>query len=63
MTWFGKYFIYQCQSFFLADGATVDLEDKEGRTPLHWSAVGGRTDICGMLLDHGLDISKRDKLG
>ena len=28
-----------------SDGATVDLEGKEGRTPLHWAAVCGRTVI------------------
>ena len=48
---------------FFIDGAVVDLEDKEGRTPLHWAAVGGRTEICAMLISHGSDVSKRDKLG
>ena len=46
-----------------SDGAAVDLEDKEGRTPLHWAAVGGITDICAMLISNGLDVAKRDKLG
>ena len=45
------------------DGAATDLEDKKGRTPLHWAAVGGITDICAMLISKGVDISKRDKLG
>ena len=45
------------------DGAATDLEDKEGRTPLHWAAVGGITDICTMLISNGVDVSKRDKLG
>ena len=48
---------------FVADVATVDLEDQDGRTLLHWAALGGHAPICLALLEEGLAVDKKDHLG
>ena len=35
----------------------------EQRTVLHWAAVGMRPEICGLLIDAGADVRKRDGAG
>eukprot|EP00756_Hemistasia_phaeocysticola_P051139 Hpha_TRINITY_DN26321_c0_g1::TRINITY_DN26321_c0_g1_i1::g.9421::m.9421 len=45
-------------------GATVDVRDVAGRTPLHCAALkGGGLDVVGVLLDSGADPLARDHLG
>jgi hypothetical protein len=38
-------------------------ETIQGRTPLLWAAVSGRTDLVKLLLDHGADVNVRESLG
>lgn len=45
----------------LEQGAAVDRPNEQGLTPLHWSALNGRTDLAELLLDHGADINAREK--
>lgn len=44
----------------LKKGANVDQENEQGLTPLHWSALNGRTDMAELLLDHGAAINPRE---
>merc|ERR1712080_98317 len=30
----------------------VDARDGEGRTTLHWAALGGHVEVCRMILQH-----------
>ena len=48
---------------FLVDGATVNLEDQDGRTLLHWAALGGHAPICLSLIEQGLAVDSKDYLG
>ena len=52
---------------FIADGATVNLEDQDGRTLLHWAALGGHAPICLALIEQGLAeglaVDSKDHLG
>jgi len=48
---------------FVADGATVNLEDQDGRTLLHWAALGGHAPICLALIEQGLAVDSKDSLG
>jgi len=43
--------------------ANVKIQDKEGRTALHWAAEGGKVDIVQLLLAKGADINIKDKNG
>jgi ankyrin repeat protein len=47
----------------LASGADVNIRSVNGFTPLHWSAVYGRTDIVGELLSSGADVNAKDSDG
>lgn len=44
----------------LDQGANVDHENEQGLTPLHWSALNGRTDLAELLIDHGAAINQRE---
>lgn len=44
----------------LRQGANADHENEQGLTPLHWSALNGRTDLAEILLEHGADINQRE---
>ena len=50
----------------LARGASVNLTDEEGRTALHWAALGKlktNNDCLQLLINHGADLAIRDKNG
>ena len=48
---------------FVVDGATVNLEDQDGRTLLHWAALGGHAPICVVLIEQGVPPDTKDHLG
>jgi hypothetical protein len=43
--------------------ATVDSQDKQGRTPFIWAAMGGRSDMIRRLLDAGANIDAENEGG
>ena len=57
--------IIQCFLCFCCcpiDGAIVDFEDQNGRSPLHWAARGGHSLICQILIKSGVPPDKKDCL-
>lgn len=43
--------------------ANINLQAKDGRTPLHMTAINGRFTRAQMLLDHGALVDVGDKEG
>ena len=50
-------------SYLLQHGLEVDLQDKNGETPLHAAAAYGTDDFIDVLLYHNADIGMRDLSG
>ena len=48
-------------SVLLSHGASVDVRNKEGDTPLHWASKVGNAEKCQLLIDHGADPNARSK--
>ncbi|KAK3303773.1 ankyrin repeat-containing domain protein [Chaetomium strumarium] len=46
-----------CTKVLLRYGAAVDARDGYGRTPLHWAAESGHTDVARLLVEAGADVS------
>jgi ankyrin repeat protein len=44
----------------LAAATPPDLRDKDGRTPLHWAAEGGHTEVIRVLLDAGAEVDAQE---
>jgi ankyrin repeat protein len=44
-------------------GACIDVEDGEGKTPLHCAGSVGCADTSLAMIDRGADISAKDKYG
>jgi ankyrin repeat protein len=49
--------------FLLAEGATVDAQNKRGETPLHMAADAADTEMLRLLLAKGVDTGVKDKSG
>ncbi|XP_032303567.1 ankyrin repeat domain-containing protein 61 [Coturnix japonica] len=45
-----------CISLLLSNGANVNIQDHEGRTPVHEACSGGRREIIDLLLEHKADM-------
>lgn len=46
----------------LAEGTLPDVrDDRYGRTPLHWAALGGHTEVIQVLLDAGAEVNAEDR--
>ncbi|KAG6369689.1 ankyrin repeat-containing domain protein [Boletus reticuloceps] len=41
----------------------IDETDADGRTPLHWAASVGATEVVRYLIDQGTDVTKVDGIG
>ncbi|KAF7424687.1 hypothetical protein PC9H_009998 [Pleurotus ostreatus] len=55
---------YQLLKSLLSDQPEIiDSIDADGRTPLHWAASSGATDIVRYLLDRKADVDKLDSSG
>jgi ankyrin repeat protein len=50
-------------ALLIVKGADVNIQDRIGRTPLHWIAQEGQTEIAELLLAKGADPNKRDSAG
>jgi len=48
---------------FFSDKAILDLEDRDGRSSLHWAALNGHAHICLILVTNGVQVDKGDRLG
>ncbi len=44
-------------------GASADVPDEGGITPLSWAAIGNRVDIARLLIERGADVNHVDQLG
>jgi len=51
--------------FILTDSVVVVCvcNCQEGRSALHYAAIGGHTDVVRLLLTAGCDVNTRDKVG
>jgi RNA polymerase sigma-70 factor (ECF subfamily) len=47
----------------LVDGLSVDAQDKDGQTLLHWAARQGHVDAVDLLLQHKAAANLKDKAG
>eukprot|EP00041_Stephanoeca_diplocostata_P008457 m.125612 g.125612 ORF g.125612 m.125612 type:complete len:830 (-) comp17333_c0_seq1:1275-3764(-) len=50
-------------SALINSGVSVDIEDNDGRTPLHYACQGGDARVVQFLIDNGADVTKLDKAG
>lgn len=52
-----------CLSLVESGQASVDAEDSDKRTPLHWACVKGRDDIAEFLISKGAAVDHKDDSG
>ena len=48
---------------FLERNARVNIQDKSGRTPLHWCALKGNENLCRLFLERNARVNIQDKSG
>jgi len=51
------------RELMLGEGAEVDTQDDQGRTPLHYAAECGYPEVVRTLLSRGADVNARDNQG
>ncbi|XP_069117385.1 inversin-like isoform X4 [Argopecten irradians] len=61
-TSFGRDYI-KCCRLLVEKGASIDDQDKAGRTPLHWAVFSKNVSFVNELLESGADPSIRDQDG
>lgn len=48
----------------IASGADVNaIRDNEGKSPIHWAAYDGSTEIARLLIEKGADVNSADEYG
>jgi len=47
----------------LARGASANIQDKGGQTPLDWASVSGSMEVASLLMEHGADLGGRELTG
>lgn len=47
----------------LLNGASAKFQDYDRRTPLHICACDGHLALCSLLIEHGADVSAKDRWG
>uniref|UniRef100_A0A669QQB0 Ankyrin repeat domain 61 n=1 Tax=Phasianus colchicus TaxID=9054 RepID=A0A669QQB0_PHACC len=52
-----------CISLLLSNGANVNVQDHEGRTPVHEACSGGRREIVDLLLEYKADMNSLTRDG
>uniref|UniRef100_A0AAY5EXS8 Uncharacterized protein n=1 Tax=Electrophorus electricus TaxID=8005 RepID=A0AAY5EXS8_ELEEL len=52
-----------CVEELLVGGASPNVKNAAGCTPLHEACLGGREEVVDRLLQHGADLNKRTHLG
>uniref|UniRef100_A0A7N8YNE5 Serine/threonine-protein phosphatase 6 regulatory ankyrin repeat subunit A-like n=1 Tax=Mastacembelus armatus TaxID=205130 RepID=A0A7N8YNE5_9TELE len=50
-----------CQELLLAHGAHINMQSKDGKTPLHMAATHGRFSCSQALIQNGAEIDREDK--
>ena len=53
----------KCVTFLVETGGSVDAEDGEGKTPLHWAVLYNDEKMIKQLIKHGADVLKEDSQG
>jgi ankyrin repeat protein len=53
----------ECVKVLLEYHATVNIQDSNGLTPLHWACHHGNTEVIKLLLKAGADPAKIDENG
>ena len=46
--------------YLITNGASLNIKDNSGRTPLHWAAFAMRNNMCELLILNGVDINPID---
>ena len=44
-------------------GASINITDDEGDTPVHWAARWNKTEAIAMLIKHGASINMTNDMG
>jgi ankyrin repeat protein len=47
----------------IKEGVNVNAKDRDSRTPLHWAAERGYTDVAEMLLKSSANLNEKDNFG
>ena len=55
-----RMFLLQMVRLLLREGASVDVTDKHGQTPLHWAAYMGHDDVIVDLVQAGANVNVVD---
>ena len=57
---------YNCRQiaeYFIKNGSTINLKDKQGFTALHAAVSSGNTELVELLLSNGASVNEKDVYG